>query len=161
MTVDRRSFLPIYNSAWIFSDRREISADHRTTHPEHCSEKKIGNFKIFFFWSLMHPNNFDEKICFLILHKTYLEYTFCFFYFRNIIRDYFVTIWEEKKFENTTLKFFSNIAFSRFFSRFSSHFWSYLNKYKRYSNNFSGMSSWDTRLKPKTLIWNFFLNIAL
>jgi hypothetical protein len=55
-TVDRGSFLPIFNSALIFSDRREISADHRTTHPVHCTEKKIGKFsKLFCFESFNVP----------------------------------------------------------------------------------------------------------
>ncbi len=86
----------------------------------------------------MHPNNFDVKLRFLILYKTYIEYIFCFFYFINIIRDYCMTISEEKKVENTTLNFFSNSAFSRFFRDFrhiSDHIFS---KYKRYSNNFNG-----------------------
>jgi hypothetical protein len=82
-------------------------------------KKNLKIFKTFFVLKvLMYPNNFDVKICFLSLYKTYKEYIFCFFYFRNLVRDYFVTIWEEKKVENTNLKFFSNSAFSRFFRDF-------------------------------------------
>jgi hypothetical protein len=46
-TVDRCSFLLIFNIAWIFSDWREISADHRTTHPVHCTEKNLEHFQNF------------------------------------------------------------------------------------------------------------------
>ncbi len=58
-----------------------------------------------------------------------------------------MTIGEEKKIENTTLKFFSNSVFLRF-SRFSSHFLSSLNKCERYSNNFNGNE--PLRHKAKT-----------
>ncbi len=160
--MDRRSFLPIFNSAWIFSDRREISADHRTTHPVHCSENKLENFQNFFVLKvLILPNNFDVKICFLIWYKTYIEYIFCFFYFRNIIRAYLMTIWEEKKVENTTLKIFSNSAFSRFFRDFR-HISDHISISIRDIWIISTvMSSWDIRLKPKTFIWKIFLYIAL
>jgi hypothetical protein len=60
--------------------RREIWADHHTTHPVHCTEKKLENFQDFFLLRiLMYLSNFDIKICFLILFKTYKEYIFCFF----------------------------------------------------------------------------------
>jgi hypothetical protein len=42
---NRHSFSPIFYSVWIFSDRREISADYRTAHPVHCTEKKLENFQ--------------------------------------------------------------------------------------------------------------------
>ncbi len=116
--------------------------------------KKIWKiFKTFFVLKvLMHPNNFDVKICFLILYKTYIEYIFCFFYFKNIIRDYCMTIWEEKKVENTNLKFFSNSLFSRFFRDFR-HISGHISVSIRDIQIISTvMSSWDIRLKPKTLI---------
>jgi len=128
----------------------------RPSHHVPCTlfRKKIWKiFKTFFVLKvLMHPNNFDVKIRFLILYKTYIEYIFCFFYFRNIIRDYCMTIWEEKKVENTTLKFFSNSAFSRFFRDFR-HISDHISVSIRDIQIISTvMSSWDTRLKPKTLL---------
>ncbi len=119
-------------------------------------------FKTFFVLKvLIHPNNFDVKICFLILYKTYMEYIFCFFYFKNIIKDYLMTIWEEKKLKIRLWNFFSNSAFSRFFWDFrhiSDHISISIRDIRIIS---TVMSSWDIKLKPKTFIWNFFLNIAL
>jgi hypothetical protein len=125
-------------------------------------EKNFENFQHFFVLKvLMYPTNFDVKICFLILFKTYIEYFFCFFYFRNLIKDYFVTISEEKKVEITTLKFFSNSAFSRFFLDFH-HISYHISVSIRDIQIISmTMSPSDIRLKPKTFKWNIFLNIAL
>jgi hypothetical protein len=47
-TVYRRAFSPIFYSAWIFSDRRQIFADYRTAHLLHCKEKKFRKFSKLF-----------------------------------------------------------------------------------------------------------------
>ncbi len=78
--------------------------------------KKRKIFKTFFVLKvLMHPINFDVKICFLIVYKTYIEYIFCFFYFGNIIRDYCMTIWEKKKLKIQLWNFFLTVHFHVFF----------------------------------------------
>jgi hypothetical protein len=49
-TVYRHAFSPIFNIAWIFSDRRQIFIDYRTAYALHC-KKKIRKFsKLFLFW---------------------------------------------------------------------------------------------------------------
>jgi hypothetical protein len=60
-TVDRRSFLPVLDSAWIFTDRQKISADHRTAHPVHCKEK-IEIFKNFFCFESFNVSNYGTVI---------------------------------------------------------------------------------------------------
>ncbi len=118
--MDRRSFLPIFNSG--LNILRSARNFRRPSHHAPCTlfrKKNWTIFKTFFVLKvLMHPINIYVKIRFLILYKTYIDNIFFFFYFRNIIRDYCMTISEEKKVNNTTLNFFSNSAFSRFFRDF-------------------------------------------
>ncbi len=53
---------PIFNSAWIFSDRRVISADYRTVHPVHCKEKTFSRLFIFFITVYFYVfSRFDHK----------------------------------------------------------------------------------------------------
>jgi hypothetical protein len=119
--------------------------------------KKLENVQNFFVLEVfMYPNNFDVQICLLMLYETYIEFIFCFFYFRNLVRD---NCLRRKKVENMTLKFYSNRAFSRFF-RFSSHLLSYINKYKRYLNNFKGNEPLRHRTLTvyETFFWTLHCN---
>ncbi len=125
-TVDRRTFSPIFKSAWIFSDGREISA---TTAPRTLYTVKKKNQKSFSTYFvievLRYLSNFDLKIRFFVLIFKICRGHFCFLYFRNLTRDCCLIIWEEKKVENMILKFFQQCIFT-FFSRCSSHFLPYL-----------------------------------
>ncbi len=125
--VDRRSFLPIFNSAWIFSDRRP---------------PKIFN-TFFVLKVLMYLRNLDGKKCFLILFKIY-EDIFYFFYFRDLIRDH---LWQLRRKKSRKYDF---EIFSNDFHHISHHI-SISIRYIRIISTI--MSSWDIRLKSKTLIW--------
>ncbi len=93
--------------------------------------------------------------------KIYIVNNFSVFYYRNLIRGYFVTNWQGKKVEKTTLKFFSNSAFSRFFQDFCHICY---HNFIIIRDNWTiptAMSSWDMRLNHKTLFENIFWNSAL
>jgi hypothetical protein len=68
-TIEKcHSFLPIFQSSWIFSDWHEISADYYTAHPVHCKEKTLEDFLNFYVLKDLIPQiNFDAKTHFLNL----------------------------------------------------------------------------------------------
>jgi hypothetical protein len=81
------SFLPIFQSSWIFSDWHEISTNYGTAHPVHCKGKTLEDCLNFYVLKdLMPQNNFDAKTRFLNLFKKYIVIILSVFNCRNLIR---------------------------------------------------------------------------
>jgi hypothetical protein len=125
-------------------------------------KKKSKIFKSFLVMKVwMFLINFDAKRRFLNLFKIYIMNNFSVFYYRNLIRGYFVTNWQGKKVEKTTLKFFFYSAFSRFFQDFCHIcYHNFISIWDNWTIP-TAMSSWDMRLNHKILFENMFWNSAL
>jgi hypothetical protein len=109
------SFLPVFNNAWIFPDRREISADNCTAHPVHFQEKKIGTFwKLFCFEGSNVPYWFWNKNTFFeLILKIYSEQFFGFLLWKPN-RSYFVLHIDNRKSWKNDFKFFLTVYFHVF-----------------------------------------------
>jgi hypothetical protein len=125
-------------------------------------KKNLKIFKTFLVMKVwMFLINFDAKIRFLNLFKIYIVNNFSVFYYRNLIRGYFLTNWQGKKVEKMTLKFFSNSAFSRFSQDFCHICYHNFISIRDNWTIPTAMSSWDMRLNHKILFENIFWNSTL
>ncbi len=94
--MDRGWFLQIFNSAWIFCSGREIPPI--TALPTLYTVKNGKFSKLVYFKRFYISKQFLLWNMFRVLLKKYIvPVSRSFFYCRNLIRDYIVTIWEEKK----------------------------------------------------------------